>query len=598
MKHQLNKVATVATVLLAGCLSSCNSIFEDVPTNKLSENRIWSDPQLLDEYILPWYESMDNGFKTLAVTFMKGLGAEYEAWFTDQMTVSRTDWYTSDYGNILKSSQQDITQRARTQWLGYYNKIRSINNLLEHMDLISEGEQKERLKGEAHFFRAYYYYLLLRNYGGPLIITRTLNPLSEGSDATRYPRASFEQTVKFIVEEANLAAQYCPIENSAANVGRPTKGACYTLAGKACFWASGVHFQNVEESRPWLGFSDDRSQEMLLAAEKEYDKVKALNVYALMDIQGITRDEIVKGYRNIFLTKNSVESIWEVQVADDGDYSYKNGHLLDRYSASPQFGGTYCAYVPTQNHVDEYAMENGKGINEAGSGYDKNNPYVGRDPRFYANILYDGAQWRGSLMDIHTTVEADGTKVTGKDLTKYGASETAAVTKTGYYLAKFLNEKQSVDYDETYGSSQNCIIWRWAEILLDYAEIYYQTNRTDEARQMLNIIRNRVHMPAYASVTWENIMNERRVEMAFEKTTYWDLLRYGTAEKVMSGKTNKLQGINITYNSDGSVKYQIKTVNGNTNATRYFRTMQYFKPIAWEDVKFHGIEQNPTWIEM
>lgn len=105
-------------------------------------------------------------------------------------------------------------------------------------------------------------------------------------------------------------------------------------------------------------------------------------------------------------------------------------------------------------------------------------------------------------------------------------------------------------------------------------------------------------MPAYASVTWENIMNERRVEMAFEKTTYWDLLRYGTAEKVMSGKTNKLQGINITYNSDGSVKYQIKTVNGNTNATRYFRTMQYFKPIAWEDVKFHGIEQNPTWIEM
>ena len=577
-------------------LTSCNDWFEEAPINKLSEPVIWTDPQLLDEYIMPWYREMDSGFDTYVTTIMKGLGREYEPWFADQLTVSRSDWYTADYGNILKSSQQDITQRAKTQWSTYYTQIRSINNLLEHLDDIPDGSQKQRITGEAHFFRAYYYYSLLRNFGAPLLITRTFDPLLE--DSITFPRASFEETVQFIADEAEKAATYLDKTNTTENIGRPTQGTALTLAGKAWFWASGAHFQNVADSVPWLGFPNDRSEEMLKKAETEYDKVRRLNVYDLMPIGGTSRDEIVKGYRQIFLTKNSVESIFEVQHADDGDYSYKNGHLLDRYAAAPSFGGTYCAYVPTHNHVNEYCMMNGKRIDEPGSGYDAQHPYDGRDYRFYANILYDSATWNGHVMDIHYPIDDNGKEVAGADLTKYGSSTTACVTKTGYYMAKFLNEKQNIDYDETYASSQNCIIWRWAEILLDYAEIYYKTQRPDLAKDMLNEIRRRVHMPEYESVTWDDIMNERRVEMAFEKTTYWDLLRYGTAEKIMTGKTHPLYGIKIVMQRDGTRSYNTKVVNGQNTNTRYFRTRQYFKPIAWDDVRYHGIQQNPEWIEM
>lgn len=577
---------------------SCNGLFDEVPTNKLSENIIWTNPQLLDEFVLPWYDNMDNGFSTLVTTIMKGLGREYEPWFGDQLTVGRSDWYTADYGNILKSSQQEITQRARTQWLTYYTQIRSINNLMENMDKIPEGTQKDRLKGEAHFFRAYYYYCLLRNFGGPLIITRTFDPLHEDADSTKFPRASFEETVDFIAREANEAAQWLAVTNSADNTGRPTQGAAYTLAGKAYFWASGEHFQNVADTLPWLGFSGDRSIEMLKKAEQEYDKVKNLGVYSLVPINGTTRDMIASDYRSIFLTKNSRESIWEVQHSDDGDYSYKNGHLLDKYAAAPYFGGTYCAYTPTQNHVDEYRMANGMKIDEPESGYDRNAPYEGRDYRFYANILYDGAVWNGHTMDIHYSVDSTGAEIPGADLIKYGTSTQAAVSKTGYYMAKFLNEAQKIDYDDTYASSQNCIIWRWAEILLDYAEIYYRTGRQDLATGMVNEIRQRVHMPEMAHAGWNDILNERRVELAFEKTTYWDLLRYGTAEQVMTGKTNPLYGIKIVVNRDGSVTRSTKVVNGRNTTTRYFRARQYFKPIAWQDIKFHGIKQNPEWIEM
>lgn len=337
--------------------------------------------------------------------------------------------------------------------------------------------------------------------------------------------------------------------------------------------------------------------EMLDSAARNYDRVMALNLYDLVQIPDGDRKTVVDAYRNIFLTKNSVESIWEVQHADDGDFHMANGHKLDRDAAPPSAGGTTAAYNPTQNHVDEYRMANGKRINETGSGYDRNNPYEGRDVRFYANILYDGAEWKGNVMDLHYTT-VDGAEVAGVDLTPYGTSEDAGVTRTGYYMAKFLNERQSIDNDLTYGSSQNCILWRFAELLLDYAEIDFKKGRTTDALSKVNRIRDRVHMPALTSITWDDITNERRVELAFEKTTYWDMLRYNEAERRMTGTTNPLYGIKIVYNAAGVKRITNPVVNGRNTVVRYFRPRQYYYPIDWDDVRYHEVEQNPEWVEM
>ena len=220
-----------------------------------------------------------------------------------------------------------------------------------------------------------------------------------------------------------------------------------------------------------------------------------------------------------------------------------------------------------------------------------------RDYRFYANILYDGAIWRGHEMDIHYTT-VDGEEVAGEDLTPYGTSTVASVSRTGYYMAKFLNERQTIDNDDTYASSQNCILWRYAELLLDYAEIDFRLGRPGEALKKVNRIRERVHMPALTSVTWEDIMNERRVELAFEKTIYWDLLRYNIAEEKMTGTTNPLFGVKIVYRANGTKRITNPVVNGRNTVVRYFRARQYFLPIAWDDIRYHGIEQNPEWVEM
>lgn len=567
-------------------LTGCDGIFRDQPNDKLSPDLIWDNPLLLDEYILPWYRNMSNGFSVYMPNnpIIKSLGREYLPWYGDQITVSKSEWYNTSYGDILKSIMAEMNQRALMNWTNYYTRIQSINLLLEKEGLIPNGEQKKRILGEAHFFRAYYYYLFLRQHGGVLLIKENYDPLN---DQKKFPRATYEEMVNFIADEADLAASMLPIEHSEINLGRATKGAALMLKAKTYFWVASSKYQNQQKT--YLGFPDDRSDAMLTKAAETYDELMKLP-YSLIQIASNTQEGIAAGYRTIFLTKNSQESIWEVQHSNDGDFSNGFGHKLDRESVSPFFGGTTAAYSPTQNHVDEYGMRDGKV-------YDPAHPYDNRDYRFYANILYDGCSFRGHDMEIHYT-KVNGKEVAGADLTPYDASTTAAVSKTGYYMGKFVNEKQVIDNDENKASSQNYIIWRYAEVLLDYAEIDFKQNRPDDALDKINQIRRRAHMHELTSITWEDVVNERRVEMAFEETTYWDLLRWGIAVERMSGETNPLKVMKIVKEEGKEPTYTISNMNRYPKRVREFREFQYYYPIPWAEVRYHGVEQNPEWLEV
>lgn len=573
-------------VLFAGLLlnASCDDLFREKPIDRLPEDMIWESPQLLDGYVLPWYRNMSNGFSVYMPysneTF-KLLSREFLPWFGDQITVSKSDWFNTRYGDILKSDKMGITSKGLSYWTNYYEQIRSINLLLENADRIPEGARKDRVLGEAYFFRAYYYYLLLRQFGGPVLLKEVYDPLK---NQRKYPRASYEEMVEFIAGDAERAATYLPESYDAENTGRATKGAAIMLKAKTYFWAASTHFQN--QAKDYLGFPDNRSDAMLTKAKVAYDELMKLP-YDLIQIDGTSRDQIVDGYRQIFLTKNSKESIWEVQHSNDGDFANGFGHKLDRESSSPYYGGTTAAYTPTQNHVDEYGMQQGKV-------YDANHPYENRDFRFYANILYDGCQFRGREMEIHYTV-VNGEEVAGADLTPYGASETAAVTRTGYYLGKFVDPGQQINTNDTYGSKQNYIIWRFAEVLLDYAEIDFMQGRTGDALEKINRIRRRAHIYELDDITWDAIVNERRVEMAFEETTFWDLLRYDVAVEKMSGASNPLKAMKIVKADGMPASYTVSNMNSRPSRIRIFRSMQYYYPIPWAEVDFQGIEQNPEW---
>ena len=574
-------VAIGITVLLT--LTSCNSLFDDAPYNKISEETIWDNSMLLDEYVNGWYRNMSHGYKTLVPThaLLKGISRYYLPWFGDQLSVGNTDWFNAGYGDILKANESSITLWAQNTWMSHYTQIQYINTYFENHGSVADPAQKQRIDGEAHFMRAYYYYMLWRSYGGVFIIDHTFDPLKK---AETFPRASYDEMVEFIVGEAKKAADLLPVEHDNANLGRATRGAALMLIAKTYLWASSTTFQNKDKA--YLGFTEDKSAVMLAEAKKAYEVLFELEAYDLIPISATTQDGIKDEYRKIFLTKNSVESIFEVQHSDDGDYANKFGHKLDRDAASPFFTGTTAAYTPTHNHVLEYGMREGKE-------YDAANPYENRDYRFYANILYNGAKFRNHVMDIATT---DGVK--GKDITPYGTSTSAAVSMTGYYLGKFVDEGQTVDNNETYASSQNYIIWRYAEALLDYAEVTFRLGDPTTALGYVNDVRQRVHMEPHTDITWEKIVNERRIEMAFEETTYWDFFRWGTAVEKLNGKSNPLKKMIITIDN-GQTTYTVDNLNGRfPGRVRVFQEKQYYLPIPWADIRYHGVEQNPGWAEV
>lgn len=562
--------------------TSCNDLFDDAPINQISDEVTWNNSMLLDEYVNTWYRNMNNGFNHFVFT-MSGYGAMsryFLPWFGDQITVGRSDWLNSGYGDILKGNETTITAWAQGLWSNYYTQIQYINSFFENSHRITDGDQKTRMTGEAYFFRAYYYYLLWQRFGGSLLIDHVIDPLK---NPEKTPRASYQEMVDFIVKDAEAAANILPVAYDAADIGRVTKGAALMLKAKAYFWASSEQFQNKEKN--YLGFTDNQSQAMLVKAKQAYEELFALNAYELIPITSTTQDGIKDEYRKIFLTKNSQESILEVQHSDDGDYSNKFGHRLDRFAAAPSFTGTYCAYTPTHNHAMEYDMRDG-------ANYNAQDPYTNRDYRFYANILYDGSTYRGHQMDIHTT---DGVK--GEDLKPYGTSTSAGYTMTGYYMAKFLDETQTIDNNDTYASKQNYIIWRLAEAKLDYAEVCFRLGDAATALQQINNIRSRIHMDNKTTIELDDILKERRVEMAFEETTYWDYFRLGTAMEKLNGGTNPLKKIDITVRN-GKTTYTVSNLDRRAKNNWVFTEKEYYFPIPWSEVKYQGIEQNPGWSEV
>jgi len=584
----MKKINYILLVLLGfvGLFCSCNTLFDEYAEDKLPEDKIWTDQQLLDGYVLPWYRGMNNGFSIYMPTnaLIRGLGREYLPWYGDQIAVSKAEWYSAAYGDILKSDLTEMKRRALSLWSSYYEQLRSVNLLIQHESDIPGTDFKNRVLGEAHFFRAYYHYLLWRQYGGVPITTEVYDPLT---NAKKTPRASYDEMVTFITSEAALAQMYLKdITYSAEDKGRITCGAAVMLKAKTYMWAAGAHFQKQEKL--YLGFNTDRSAEMLEKARLVYDELLGMG-YSLVPITGTTQSDIVKGYRTIFLTKNSQESILEVQHSNDGNYSTGFGHKLDRDAASPYFGGVTAAYTPTQNHVDEYGMQKGYT-------YEAQNPYKNRDYRFYANILYDSCTYHGHVMEIHYN-KVNGVDKPAVDLTPYGESATAAITKTGYYLGKFVDEAQPIDNNETTASKQNCIIWRFAEVLLDYAEIDFKQGRLSDALDKVNQIRRRVHMYDLDIISWEAIMNERRVELAFEETTYWDLLRYNIASQKMSGATNPVKAMKIVKQDGKATIYTISNMDKYPSRVRLYRDFQYYYPIPWDEIRYQGIEQNPEWLE-
>jgi hypothetical protein len=287
-------------------------------------------------------------------------------------------------------------------------------------------------------------------------------------------------------------------------------------------------------------------------------------------------------HRTLFLEENNNNS----EVILDKPYYKSNGQTFlqgPTYINNQQRAYGYSN--PTQELVDEYVMANGLPISDPQSGYDPNNPYMGREKRFYDDIIYDGAEWGG-----YATVIRKG--MGSRNETDLG--DINETTNTGYYWKKMLDPRYA-----GIGNMQNSahfILFRYAEILLSYAEAQNEAVGPDQSvYDAVNTLRARVNLPNLSAGLSQTemrkvILRERRVELAYEEKRWFDLIRL----KMANEKLNTSLKAVVIEQSNGIWKYNYVPARGGIRV--FYPNKNYLNPIPQSAIdRNKQLVQNPNY---
>ncbi|MCO5238461.1 MAG: RagB/SusD family nutrient uptake outer membrane protein [Chitinophagaceae bacterium] len=528
--------------------ASCSKFMEVESREQVSDPVLWADKANADLFLNNVYSSLPNQMNT---------GDPEETWSDNAVC-----GIGGQYGQTVYALSAYDASNSRTRW-NLYTAIRKANLFIEKASASSlpEDWKKQRL-GEARFLRAYYYMILWTNHGGVPVITKVLNQNEQGDEIFQ-ARNTAEETFKFIRDECEAIANDLPLKSDA---GRATRGAALTLKGWVeLFWASPLYNTSNEKQR-WAD------------AAATNKRVMDMNTYTLFP-----------DYNTLFFEQNNNNS--EVIFSRKYLGGTNLGNSKEGLHGAPWAGngGTQIAWGgvdPTQEIVDEYVMANGLPISDPASGYDPQNPYVNREKRFYQSILFNGADWLGKAMDMRQGVGS----LNATDL-----SNASVATKTGYNLKKGLNPTYTVSGNNRLNSA-DFIIYRYAEVLLSFAEAQNEAVGPDESvYEAMRLVRERSELPALPLGMSQAemrvaIQRERRVELAFEEKRWLDLLRLRLAEDKLNGTSHAI----VIEQSGGVWVHKIVPC---VNGKRIFDPAKnYLLPIPQSAIDQNKkLEQNPNY---
>mgnify|MGYP001634166549 FL=1 len=527
-------------------LTSCHDLLEKDPTDSYSETVAWSSESSLDMYVTYLYKPLNglSNFSSLSLT----------DGYTDLVKYGNGVPQTWSAHNKILLQQNTITSdnNPMSSW-GLYTDIFRENVFLRDAGIYGNKFSEDFLNiriAEIRFIRAVNYARMIRIFGGVILRDETNGVDSEGQKDKA--RATEAESWDFVLKDLEFAARHLPKEWDSKWDGRLTKGAAYAYMCRTALFAK-------------------RWDVAITAA----DEIKKLNKYDLMD-----------NYEDVFKVAGNKEIIFSI--------AYKipdMPHYFDRYFAPDGKQGIRRA-VPTSELVDSYDMADGTPFSWSGSM--ANDPYVGREPRFYASIIYNGATWKEKK--IYTYVDAENGFAAYRDNMNPGEKQTV----TGYFIRKYLQENNA-DFDDK-GSDQFWIEMRYAEVLLNLAEALaeqdYSKNQ-DDALEALNEVRERVNLPkrtteeALDKDSFMKLLRKERIcELAFEGFRYWDLRRWRLAGEVIDGK--QAHGTKITKKDDNTYTYEQVSCDDNIN--RFFPERYYLLPIPVDELQNNPLcENNAPW---
>jgi starch-binding outer membrane protein, SusD/RagB family len=508
-----------------------------------------------------------------------------------------SDWETMPIvqtGDYIKAYSTAQALQFSTPWAAWAS-IRIANICLEKIPML-EGkatqDQINQIKGQAYFMRAWYYHEFLKRQGGLPYLEVAL----KGTDNFAIPRLEYYEMALKIAADCDMAAGLLPESWDIANMGRPTKGAAMAVkASTLLFGASPTNNASGDVTR-WTAAATaawdliryaETTGKFKLMPSKGTDQIK---------YKGPTGVDVTitypSGFDSIFMyTPYNDEIIWEY-------YSRYNTSKYIPFTVNSlvSLNSIIQGYSPSQNIVDMFETTNGLKITDD-PGYNPQNPYVNRDPRFYHSILFNREKWTSNAA-IYLELYNGGRDRKSGSLKKF--------SYTGYIARKFWGK----NVDRFSGANPpftHSIFFRYAEILLMYAEAanevggptYTLPGATMTAVQALDKVRARVNMPptnaiylANKDLFRERIKNERAIELYLEGKRYFDLSRWGDAHKLVH---REIYGADFLANPAAPTGYDI-TRTPLPVYVLVFDMKHYHWPIPIKDAQmFFEVKQTPGW---
>lgn len=430
-------------------------------------------------------------------------------------------------------------------------KDETFEDYILDLDYKAEIHQYQNLQYEARFLRAYYYFLLVRSFGGVPLITANL----DANEANTQPRVSSDEIFQFIISECAaiqdlIVKDYSDLGNlqlkSKNETGRANNLAVLALKARAALYYASPLFNATGDKERW--------HQAALANKELIDECKGRGM------------KLTNDYGSLFQKdnwQNSEECIFVRRIVSASNTFEKYNFPIGLENA----GGGNC---PTQNLVEAY---------EPG------------DIRLEATVAQNGEQWPNNTLETFIG-GANGQPI-------------AYATPTGYYLKKYVNKSLTIGASNATTERHHWVMFRLGEFYLNYAEAMlnytgggYETasGLSMTAAQAVNVVRTRAKLANIAadlsaSQFAERLENERFVELAFEGHRFYDLRRW---KKAGDAKYRTIKTMQITKNADGTFNYNVQT---DAQTRSYWDDKMYLFPIAQSEILKSGgaLTQNPGW---
>lgn len=530
----MKKTIYTSLLVCAALMSSCSDFLDkQIPQGTLSDEQV-KDPEYVENLVVPAYACWIS---------MEDINSSFSMWNYD---VRSDDAYkggngTSD-GDVFH--QLEISQGVLTtnwnindMWSRLYDCLSRVNTalaVLEQTDVTSYPQKEQRI-GEMKFLRGYGHFLLKRLYKN-IIFVNDANLTYADYNSLSNTQYSNDEGWQVIIDDVKAAYDVLPATQ--AELARPTQAAAAAFLAKVYLYKA--YHQDDKNSNQVTNISQEDLQKVI---EYTNPALYADGGYGL-------ETDFHNNFRPETQYENGAESIWAMQYSVNdgtlyGNLNWSYGLIVPNIAGVTDGGCDF--YKPSQNLVNAFKTDaNGLPMIDSfnNSNYDKSSDYA--DPRLFLTIGIPGLPYEFNK--------------------KYIMDESATWSRSNGLYGYYVTLKQNVDPDligtylikgSYWASSENRIVFRYADVLLERAEAYAQLGQTDEAIQLVNQLRTRAKQSMGMIADYEssygvyiNISNysgsfskdealkivkmERRLEMGMESERFFDLVRWGEAEEVLN----------------------------------------------------------------